>query len=239
MGVAPVKRWEKFMNSAIIVAAGKSERMGAGTDKAFLSLGARPVLAWSLLAFEKCPEIDQIVMVVRKEQLLATRGLVKMFGISKLREVVAGGARRQDSVWKGIEALDPETRIVAVHDGARPCITSDLICETIRSAKRVGSGVAACRVVDTIKVVEHGCTVDHTLDRDKLWAVQTPQTFKFDLLRKAYAKVADRGATVSDEASAVELLGEPVRLVEWPAANPKITTPEDLPIAAAVLRIQD
>jgi len=125
-----------------------------------------------------------------------------------------------------------------VHDGARPCVTADLIAETIRSAKRVGSGVAASRVVDTIKFVERGATVDHTLDRDKLWAVQTPQTFKADLLRKAYAKVAEKGVTIPDEAAAMEWLEDPVRLVEWPRANPKITTAEDLTIAAALLKIQ-
>ncbi|MEI8243648.1 MAG: 2-C-methyl-D-erythritol 4-phosphate cytidylyltransferase [bacterium] len=226
------------MNSAIIVAAGKSERMGVGTDKAFLSLGSRPVLAWSLLAFEQCHDIDQIVLVVRKEQIMATRGAVQMFGISKLRTIVAGGQRRQDSVANGLVALDPDTRIVAVHDGARPCITADLISETIRSAKRTGSGVAASRVIDTIKFVERGAIVDHTLDRDKLWAVQTPQTFKVELLRKAYAKVAEKGVTVTDEAAAMELLGEPVRLVEWPRSNPKITTAEDLTVAAALLKIQ-
>jgi 2-C-methyl-D-erythritol 4-phosphate cytidylyltransferase len=226
------------MNSAIIVAAGKSERMGVGTDKAFLSLGARPVLAWSLLAFEQCHDIEQIVLVVRKEQLVAARGVVQMFGISKMRAVVAGGARRQDSVAIGLQALDPATRIVAVHDGARPCVTPDLVTETIRSAKRAGSGVAASRVVDTIKFVEHGSTVERTIERDKLWAVQTPQTFKVDLLRKAYAKVAAQATVLTDEAAAVELLGEAVRLVEWPRANPKITTAEDLTIAAALLKIQ-
>lgn len=226
------------MNSAIIVAAGKSERMGVGTDKAFLSLGARPVLAWSLLAFEQCHDIDQIVLVVRKEQLLATRGAVQMFGISKLRQIVAGGVRRQDSVALGMAALDPDTRIVAVHDGARPCVTPDLISETIRSAKKVGSGVAASRVVDTIKFVERGTIVGHTLERDKLWAVQTPQTFKVELLRKAYAMVAEKDVTITDEAAAMELLKEPVRLVEWPRANPKITTAEDLTVAAALLKIQ-
>ncbi len=226
------------MNSAIIVAAGKSERMGTGSDKAFLSLGPRPLVAWSLLAFERCPDIEQIVLVVRKERLLAARGVAQMFGISKLRTIIVGGARRQDSVWNGLEALDPETRIVAVHDGARPCIEAELISATIQSAKRFGSGVAASRILDTVKFVKHGATVDHTLDRDNLWTVQTPQTFKLDLLRQAYAKVAAAGTTVTDEAAAVELLETGVRLVEWPRQNPKITTAEDLPIAAAILKIQ-
>lgn len=226
------------MNSAIIVAAGKSERMGTGTDKAFLSLGSRPLMAWSLLAFEQCPDIDQIVLVVRKERVQAARGVAQMFGISKLRQIVAGGTKRQDSVRHGLKELDPDTRLVVVHDGARPCITSELIAETLQSARKNGSGVAACRVVDTIKHVERGAIVDHTLNRDKLWAVQTPQSFKADLLLRAYAKVEEKNATVTDEAAAVELLGEPVRLVEWPRLNIKITVPEDLTVAAALLRIQ-
>ena len=225
------------MNTVILVAAGKSERMGANTDKAFLSLGPRPVLAWSLLAFEQCSEIDQIVLVVRKEQVLAAKSVAQMFGISKLRDVVAGGARRQDSVQNGMKAMDPDTRIVIVHDGARPCVTSELIVETIKGAKRNGCGIAASRVWDTIKYVERGATVDHTVDRAKLWAVQTPQAFKVDLLNRAYRAVEEKKATVTDEAGAVELIGEPVRLVEWPRTNIKITTAEDLPLAAAVLKI--
>jgi len=225
------------MNTAILVAAGKSERMGLNTDKAFLSLGPKPVVAWSLLAFEQCTEIDQIILVVRKEQMLAAKSVAQMFGISKIRAIVAGGGRRQDSVCNGMEKMDPETRVVIVHDGARPCVTPDLISETIKSAKRNGCGIAASRVWDTIKYVERGTTVDHTVDRTKLWAVQTPQAFTADLLRRALGAVAEKKVTVTDEAGAVELIGEPVRLVEWPRPNIKITTAEDLPLAAAAMKI--
>lgn len=225
------------MNSAIIVAAGRSQRMGTNTDKAFLSLGAKPVIAWSLLAFEKCLEIDRIILVVRKEQAIAAKTLAQMFGISKLQTVVVGGANRQDSVLNGIKALDPETRYVCVHDGARPCVRPELIEATLRCAKRNGSGIAASRVWDTVKYVERGSTVDHTVDRSKLWTVQTPQTFSIALLTKAYAEVKKKKASVTDDASAVELLGEPVRLVEWVHPNIKITTADDLPLAAAALRI--
>jgi 2-C-methyl-D-erythritol 4-phosphate cytidylyltransferase len=225
------------MNTVILVAAGKSTRMGSNTDKAFLSLGSRPVIAWSLLAFEQCPMIDQIVLVVRKEQMLAAKSVAQMFGISKLRQVVAGGSRRQDSVVNGMREMAPETRIVVVHDGARPCVTPELIEATIKTAKRNGCGVAASRVWDTIKYVERGLTVDRTVDRAKLWAVQTPQAFKVELLQRAYETVEEQKAVVTDEASAVELIGEPVRLVEWPRHNVKITTAEDLPLAAAVLKI--
>jgi len=225
------------MNTAIIVAAGKSERMGSNTDKAFLNLGPKPVIAWSLLAFEQCQEIDQIVLVVRKDQVLAAKSVNQMFGISKIRIIVAGGGRRQDSVLNGMKEMDPETKIVIVHDGARPCVTPDLISETIKSAKRNGCGVAASRIWDTVKYVERGTTVDHTVDRTKLWSVQTPQAFNADLLRRAYRAVEEQKVTVTDEAGAVELIGEPVRLVEWLRPNIKITTAEDLPLAAAAMKI--
>jgi len=228
---------ESFMNTAIIVAAGKSERMGSNTDKAFLNLGARPVIAWSLLAFEQCQEIDQIILVVRKDQVLAAKSVNQMFGISKIRIIVAGGGRRQDSVLNGMKEMDPETRVVIVHDGARPCVTPELIAETIKSAKRNGCGVAASRVWDTVKYVERGMTVDHTVDRTKLWCVQTPQAFNAELLRRAYRAVEEQKVTVTDEAGAVELIGEPVRLVEWLRPNIKITTAEDLPLAAAAMKI--
>lgn len=225
------------MNTAIIVAAGKSERMGANIDKAFLSLGSRPVLAWSLLAFEQCTDIDNIILVVRREQVVPAKGVAQMFGIAKIREIVAGGAKRQDSVLNGMKVMDPDTRFVVVHDGARPCVTPELISETIKFAKRIGSGVAAARVWDTIKYVERGLTVGHTVDRSKLWAVQTPQAFNAALLQRAYQEVQDQKKVVTDDASAVELLGEPVRLVEWPRPNLKITTAEDLPLAAAAMKI--
>jgi len=225
------------MNTAILVAAGKSERMGSNTDKAFLNLGSKPVVAWSLLAFEECTTIDQIILVVRKDQILAAKSVAQMFGISKIRAIVAGGARRQDSVQNGMKAMDPDTRVVVVHDGARPCVTPELISEVIKCAKRNGCGVAASRVWDTIKYVERGTTVDHTVDRTKLWAVQTPQAFNVELLKRAYKTVEEQKATVTDEAGAVELIGEPVRLIEWALPNIKITTAEDLPLAAAAMKI--
>jgi len=225
------------MTSAVLVAAGRSERMGANTDKAFLSLGSKPVVVWSLLVFEESTDIDKIILVVRREQLVAAKAVVQMFGLSKVSEIVAGGGRRQDSVAKGLASVDPETRIVVVHDGARPCVTAELIAETVRAAQRTGCGIAASRIMDTVKHVARGTLVDHTVDRTKLWSAQTPQAFKFDLLLRAYKKVEEEGVTVTDEAAAVELLGEPVRLVEWQKPNVKITTVEDLAVAAALLHI--
>ena len=221
----------------IIVAAGKSERMGADVDKAFLSLGTRPVLMYSLQAFEQCPLIDGVILVVRKDRLDAARGMIQMFGFSKVRKVVAGGASRQLSVMLGLAELKEDVKIVAVHDGARPCVTPALIQETILSAKKQGTGVAAVKVTDTIKEVDRGTLVARTVDRSKLWAVQTPQTFRVDWLNKAYDHAKKKKLTVTDEASAVEALGEPVHLVPAPATNIKITTPADLALASVILKV--
>jgi 2-C-methyl-D-erythritol 4-phosphate cytidylyltransferase len=221
------------MTSAIIVAAGKSERMGTGTDKAFLSLGNRPVVAWSLIAFEKCPDIDRIILVVRKEQQLAAKAVAKMFGISKLVAVVPGGNKRQESVQAGLAVCDVDTRFVVVHDGARPCVTPEVISEVVKLAKRVGAATVGRRMTDTVKRVEKGTLVSATEDREKLWAVQTPQAFNFRVLQNAYKSLGKNDVT--DDCQAVELSGEAVRIYENREPNFKITTVEDLQIASALL----
>ncbi len=223
------------MTTAIIVAAGKSERMGPGTDKAFLSLVNKPVVAWSLLAFERCPEIDRIVLVVRKDQLVASKAVCQMFGISKIQAIVSGGARRQDSVQAGLAACDIDTRYVVIHDGARPCVTSELISEVVKSVKRYPAVTVGRRVTDTVKSVERGTTVSRTENRDKLWAVQTPQGFQVKVIKAAY-KALGKDADVTDDCQAVELTGETVRILESRRPNFKITTVEDLQIAGLLLK---
>ena len=223
------------MTTAIILAAGKSERMGAGVDKAFLSLVNKPVVAWSLIAFERCPEIDRIVLVVRKEQLVASKAVVKMFGISKLHKIVAGGNRRQDSVQAGIDACDIDTRYVVVHDAARPCVTSDLVGVVVKAAKTSGAVAVGRPVVDTLKMCAKGSTVTETVPRDRLWSVQTPQAFQFKVLREALKKLPAK-QEVTDDCQAVELAGGTVKIVEDRKPNFKITTAEDLQLAAALLK---
>lgn len=227
------------MVTAIILASGKGSRMGAGLDKCFLSLGPRPVVAWSLLAFEKCSDVHKIILVVRKDQLSAARGLQMMFGISKLEKIVIGGNRRQDSVNAALKEIDPyDTRTIVIHDGARPCVTPELIRETIKFAKRCGSGIAASPVIDTIKVAGKGMLAESTPDRSTLWAVQTPQAFASEKLLEAYAKFgSSKTQTFTDDAAVLEALGEQPRLVKWEAPNIKITTPIDLTIAAALLQL--
>ena len=223
------------MTTAIIVAAGKSERMGTGTDKAFLSLGPKPVIAWSLLAFESCTDIDQIVLVVRKDQISAAKAVLRMFGISKVKAVVAGGQKRQNSVMNGLKEIDSDTRLVVVHDGARPCVTPATISETVKQAKRLGAVAVGRRIWDTVKFVEKGSIVTRTEDRSKLWTVQTPQAFNAQLLRRAYAEAEKAKVDVTDDASAVEFIGEPVKIYETNVPNLKITTVEDLQLAKAVV----
>ena len=225
------------MNSGIIVAAGKGERMGVNVDKAFLSLGPKPVLVYSLQAFEKCLDIEEVVLVVRKERVESARMAVQMFGCTKVKAIIAGGQTRQASVMLGIEALSLEAKIVAIQDGARPNVTTDLISETIKSARLYGSGVAAVKITDTVKEVEKGLTIASTIDRTKLWRVQTPQTFKVELLKKAYELVLKKKLKITDDASAVELICNDVRLVMASPSNIKITTPDDLILASALMRL--
>ncbi len=222
------------MTTAIILAAGKSERMGAKMDKAFLSLVNKPVVAWSLLAFERCPDIDRIVLVVRKDQLLASKAVVKMFGISKIHAIVQGGNKRQESVKAGMAACDIDTRTVVVHDSARPCVTSDMVSQVVQAAKKAPAVALGRPVTDTVKRCEKGSVVTETVPRDKLWQVQTPQAFQFRVLRDALAALDKKDAT--DDCMAVELAGGTVRSVENLKPNFKITTVEDLQVAGALLK---
>jgi 2-C-methyl-D-erythritol 4-phosphate cytidylyltransferase len=189
------------------------------------------------LAFEKCPDIDGVILVVRKDRIEAARGMSQMFGCYKVKRIVAGGATRQASVLNGLNQLNEDVKIVAVHDGARPCVTSAIISETVKSAKRYGSGVAAVKITDTVKHVDKGTIISKTVDRTKLWAVQTPQAFRVDLLLAAFKEVKKKKLDVTDEASAVELVCDDVRLVPAALSNIKITTADDLNLAAALLKL--
>jgi len=222
------------MTAAIILAAGKSERMGTGTDKAFLSLVNKPVVAWSLLAFERCPDIDRIVLVVRKDQLVASKAVVRMFGISKLHAIVAGGTRRQDSVQAGLDACDIDTRFVLIHDGARPCVSPETISEVAKAVRRFGAVTVGRRITDTVKRIVKGSFIERTEDREKLWVVQTPQAFLMKTIRAAYKALGKN--EITDDCQAVELTGETVKVLESRQPNFKITTVEDLQLAGALLK---
>lgn len=222
------------MTTAIILAGGRSSRMGGGPNKQFLQLLGRPLVWYSLAAFDQCPAIQAIVLVRRPDYADQARTVAGEFG--KVIAFADGGAERQNSVWNGLEKCPAGTDIVAVHDGARPLVTPALIEATIASARQHGTGIAATKVVDTIKEATPDKTVERTVDRTKLWAVQTPQTVCTDWLREAYRRVFEDGVVVTDEAAAVERLGHPVHLVQTPFLNLKVTHPHDLVIAEALLR---
>lgn len=221
-------RFEALVVTAIVLAAGRSTRMGGGENKQFLGIRGKPLLEYSLAAFEQV--VDEIIVVRRPDYAERAERIAGKF--KKVAGFADGGVERQHSVWNGLQKVTGD--IVAVHDGARPLVTPALIEATIASARAHGTGIAATKIVDTIKEATDR-VVDRTVDRTKLWAVQTPQTVRTDLLREAYGLVLKKNIIVTDEAAAVELLGQPVHLVETPFLNLKITTPSDLAMAEALL----
>lgn len=218
---------------AIIVAAGRGERMGGEVPKAFLPLGGVPMLVRSARAFDAAPSVTGIAVVVPADRVGDARELLR--GLGKPVTVVEGGERRQDSVRRGLAALpDGFDGVVLVHDAARPLVDADLIENVVAAAVRAGAAIPVLPVVDTIKRIEDGL-VRATVDRSTLGAAQTPQGFSMALLREAYDAAFRDGVLLTDEAMAVELMGRPVRAVAGTARNRKITTAEDLAWAEDLL----
>ncbi len=223
------------MISAIIVAAGQGKRMGPNVDKLFLEVAGRPVVAHTWARFDSVACIDEIVVVVRQGMEQDFQVIAQENGFKKPFRIVHGGAERQDSVWNGLEALSPAAEIVAIQDGARPCTSEELIEATITAARETGAAVAAQPVTDTIKQSDDGLTVSRHLDRSRLWAVQTPQTFRVAVIREALRVVRERQFLVTDDTAACELIGQPVRLVLGKQPNPKVTVRADLPYVGLLL----
>jgi 2-C-methyl-D-erythritol 4-phosphate cytidylyltransferase len=224
------------MTSAIIVAAGKGTRMGPNVDKLFLELDGLPVIAHTWRRFDQTSSIDEIIVVVRQEMEPSFQELAQRFRFKKFFRLVSGGKERQDSVWNGLAALSSAAEIVAIQDAARPCTSPALIGATIEAARETGAAVAAQPVTDTIKESADGKLVERTLDRARLWAVQTPQTFRVEVIRRALSEVRRRGLPVTDDTAACELIGQAVRLVFSSEPNPKVTRPEDVPYVELLLR---
>ena len=222
----------------VIIACGKTEELIGGADIGFLTPGDSPLLSYSLIAYEKCPEIDGIVVVATKEKLEMVANMVHLYGCDKVRRVVAGTTQRYGSLVNGLKVLDDAVTLVSVHEVSRPCVTSEIIGETVKAAKRYGTGVAAVRVDDAIKEVEKGQKSSKALDQSKLWATQTPQTFKLDLLQSALEKSQKSKLNPADDAEAVLALNHEIHLVPSSSNNMKIRTPDDLVIASALLRLQ-
>ena len=224
------------MISAIIVAAGKGTRMGANVDKLWLEVAGRPVVAHTWRSFNDAACIDEIILVVRDGMQSHFTELALKYNFQKTFRLVVGGAERQDSVWNGLSAVSPKTEIVAIQDAARPCTTEELIAATIVAARESGAAVAAQPVTDTIKETADGKIISRTVDRSKLWSVQTPQTFRVEVIRRAISTAREKNLNLTDDTAACELIGQPVQLVKANAPNPKVTVPADLPFVESLLR---
>lgn len=221
---------------AVIPASGLGRRLNSQAGKAFAAIAGQPLIAYTLGIFQECPEVDEMVLVVHQDQTAAAKALVEERGFSKVKAVTSGGKVRQDSVRNGLAKVSADSDIVAIHDGARPLVTREIIVSSIEAAREDGAAIAAVPVTDTIKSSLDGRFVTSTLEREKLYAVQTPQTFRREIIESAYERAYADKYFGTDDASLVERLGMPVRIVQGSYENIKVTTPTDIAIAEAIMR---
>ncbi|MEA3210134.1 MAG: 2-C-methyl-D-erythritol 4-phosphate cytidylyltransferase [Chthoniobacter sp.] len=225
------------MVSAIIVAAGSSRRMGF--DKLFAPLAGKPVLWYSLKAFSDCKAVDELLVVVREEQMDKVEKLVGHEKFKKVTKVISGGAERHISVWNGLQAVDAHgSEFIAIHDGARPLTTPALIQSCLDLAKLHGAACTASQIPDTVKRASIEQMVTESVERTGLWAMQTPQVFSSGLILQAYAALMAKHEMVTDEVSAVQKLGKKIALLKNEEWNLKITYPHDLELAEHVLGLR-
>jgi len=219
--------------SAVIAAAGSSERM-AGEDKLFTVLCGVPVLAHSLIAFEKCSLISEIIVVTRDSSIEKVSELCRAFGISKAAKIMVGGQSRAESVLCGTLAVSKKSQLIAIHDGARPCVDDEIITNAVTAATMIHAVAPAVQVSSTVKRASSGI-VKETIDRNDLYETQTPQVFAAELIKAALTNVARKSIDITDDCMAAEIIGFPVHLIKGSGSNIKITTPEDYFLAEAIL----
>ena len=220
--------------SAVIVAAGSSERMGS--DKLMMKLGELPVLVRTLKAFQASPLVDEIIVVTKMEKLQEIADLCKEYGIEKVNRVIAGGRTRTESALAGVSEVQPAAKLIAIHDGARPLVTEDLILRTVHAAAEHMAAAPAVKCVDTLMAVdENGCMIG-TVDRETTVRIQTPQVFRAEIIKGALTKAVEKGITLPDDCAAAEMMGVHAKTVLGDEDNIKITTPRDLLFAAEILK---
>lgn len=220
--------------SAVILAAGHSQRMGG--DKLSMELGGSPVLLRTLRAFENSPLVDEIVVVTRMDKLEETAELCKNGGISKITQVVSGGKTRAESALAGVSAVKKDAKLIAIHDGARPLVSSDLILRTVYAAEEYLAAVPVIGSADTLKLLDEKGNVAATVDRENTLRVQTPQVFEADLIKGALTVAVNKELPITDDSAAVEMMGVKTRAVQGDPDNIKITSPQDLLLAEAILK---
>ncbi len=223
--------------TALIPAAGMGRRMGKAVAKQFLPLGDRPMLAHTLLAFQRAAEVDEIIPILSEEDMEnCLRDIIEPFHITKVKTLVVGGKERQDSVFNGLEKVEKDTAVVIVHDGVRPFVTLELIREAVEAARKGDCVAVGVPLKDTVKEVDAKGVVRHTLERSRLWAIQTPQAFPAKVLKRAYEESYKHQVYGTDDAMLVERAGTKVRVIMGSYENIKITTPEDLILAEEILK---
>jgi 2-C-methyl-D-erythritol 4-phosphate cytidylyltransferase len=210
-----------------------------GFDKLLSLVGDKPVVAHSIDRFERCDSVDQVLVVVRSDRRAEFQKIVDEFGFAKVTRLIDGGSERHLSVWNGISELPKECEIVAVHDAARPLVSSELIAQSVALARECGAVALAAPIVETIKRADLGQNVTGSVDRSGLWAMQTPQVFRFNWLVDAYKRIVDSGRSVTDEVSALQEAGYPVRLLQNTDWNIKITFPKDLDLAEKMMSLRE
>ncbi|MDQ3622504.1 MAG: 2-C-methyl-D-erythritol 4-phosphate cytidylyltransferase [Verrucomicrobiota bacterium] len=225
------------MVSAIIVAAGSSRRMGF--DKLFAPLAGKPVIWHSLMAFNDCREIDEVIVVAKEERLPEFEKLLKESPLKRVKRIVRGGEERHLSVWNGLQAVESHgSEFVAIHDGARPLTTPALILACLNLARHHGAACCASPIPDTVKRASVDQMVKESVERTGLWAMQTPQVFSSGLILQAYASLVAKYEMVTDEVSAVQKLGKKIALLKNEDWNFKITYPHDLELAEHILALR-
>ena len=220
--------------SIVIVAAGRGSRMGQG-DKLFMEVAGLPLVGHTWRRFDRFAGTAEIVIVIRGESRSLFENLAKRIAAAKPWRIVEGGAERQDSVWNGVSATDEASAVLAIQDGARPCTPLGSLGQAIDAAREMGAAVLAKRVSDTLKRGDGQAQILGTVDRENLWAVQTPQVFRREVILAALAKVRNEGLAITDDTAACEALGQAVKLIECDRPNPKATTPDDLPFIESLL----
>jgi len=223
------------MVSAIIVAAGKGVRMKGKMRKQYLELSGRPVLAHSIMAFDSCSLVEDIFLVIPKEDVeYCQNKILSLLDLKNHINLVHGGAKRQDSVYNGLQSINKNTDTVVIHDGVRPFIQPEKLKECILDSKKFGACILGTPASDTLKRVDKSDIIETTLPRENIWLAQTPQAFRFDLILKAHETARRDGYVGTDDASLVERLGEDVKIINGGRFNIKITKKEDLAIAKAI-----
>lgn len=223
--------------TALIPAAGMGKRMGKAVAKQFLPLGDKPLLAHTLLVFQRAPEIDEIIPILSREDMEAClRDVIEKYHITKVKTLVVGGKERQDSVANGLKKIEKDASIVLVHDGVRPFVTPEMIRESVDRARNGECVAVGVPIKDTIKEVDEQKIVCRTLERNRLWAIQTPQAFPLKVLKHAYEESYKHKVCGTDDATLVEQSGGKVRVIMGSYDNIKITTPEDLILAEEILK---